>query len=180
MSSDEPMATHNLDGYGNPPLKWTRVRAQLGAMVSQAPGTGGPNRHTYWIATLNADGSPHVVGTGIVIVDETWYFVSGARARKSRNLARDPRCALTLSTDAYDLTVEGRAERVVDQPTLETVAAAFRDDGWPAEVEGDSLAAPYSAPSAGPSPWDLYRVVPTSVVALWAEEPGGATRFDLR
>jgi hypothetical protein len=36
-----------------------------------------------------------------------------------------------------------------------------------------------SAPSAGPPPWNVYRVVPATVFALGTEEPYGATRFDL-
>src|ERR671935_163499 len=37
------------------------------------------------------------------------------------------------------------------------VGALYREQGWPAEVEGDAFTAPYSAPSAGPPPWYLYR-----------------------
>jgi hypothetical protein len=47
---------------------------------------------------------------------------------------------------------------VTDSATLEQVAAAARDCGWPAQVQGDALTAPYSAPSAGPAPWHLYRL----------------------
>jgi hypothetical protein len=42
--------------------------------------------------------------------------------------------------------------------TLERLAAVYRTGGWPASVEGDGLTAPYSAPSAGPAPWHLYRL----------------------
>ena len=34
----------------------------------------------------------------------------------------------------------------------------YRTGGWPASVEGDALTDPYSAPSAGPTPWHLYRL----------------------
>lgn len=37
--------------------------------------------------------------------------------------------------------------------------------------------AEYSAPSAGPPPWYLYRVTPATVYALGTAEPYGATRF---
>ena len=42
-------------------------------------------------------------------------------------------------------------------PALERVASLYRESGWPAEVSGDAFTAPYSAPSAGPPPWQLYR-----------------------
>ena len=46
-------------------------------------------------------------------------------------------------------------------------------------VEGDALTAEFSAPAAGPPPWNAYRIVPSTVFALGTAEPYGATRFDL-
>ena len=48
-----------------------------------------------------------------------------------------------------------------------------------ATVEGDALTAEFSAPAAGPPPWNAYRIVPSTVFALGTAEPYGATRFDL-
>jgi sarcosine oxidase gamma subunit len=62
---------------------------------------------------------------------------------------------------------------------LASVAEAFVSDGWPAEVAGDALTAEYSAPSAGPAPWYVYRVEPSTVFALGMSEPFGATKFRL-
>jgi hypothetical protein len=57
------MEAANLAGlYQTPPLDRGRIEARLRAGVTQAPGTGGPDRHTCWLATINADGSPHVTG----------------------------------------------------------------------------------------------------------------------
>ena len=61
--------------------------------------------------------------------------------------------------------------------TLETLAAHYRDGGWPAEVEGDAFTAPYSAPSAGPPPWHLYRLTCHTAFAVATAEPHGATRW---
>jgi hypothetical protein len=45
-------------------------------------------------------------------------------------------------------------------------------------IEGTaSLTAEYSAPSAGPPPWDVYQVTPQTVYALGTAEPYGATKF---
>jgi hypothetical protein len=49
MAAKEPTAERNLDGYGAPVIPWTKVRERLEAGVTQAPGTGGPNRHTCWL-----------------------------------------------------------------------------------------------------------------------------------
>jgi Pyridoxamine 5'-phosphate oxidase len=179
MPTYEPTSEHNLDGYGTPTIEWARVQQVLHAQTTQAPETGGPNRHTHWLTTTNPDGSPHVMPVGVVSVEGTWYFTSGPGTRKSRNIARDPRCVVNVATEPFDLVVEGRAERVVDATTLKTVADAYAAQGWPASVSGDALTADYSAPSAGPPPWNVYRVVPSRVYALGTAEPFGATRFDL-
>jgi hypothetical protein len=173
-------ATHNLDGYGAPPIEWSRVHAILATDLTQAPGTGGPNRHTAWLTTINPDGSPHVTPVGVVKVEATWYFSSGRGTRKSRNLIRDSRCVVSVATEPFDLVIEATAQQVSDDAELHTVAAAFRDQGWPAVVDGQALRAEYSAPSAGPPPWHAYRVVPATVYALGASEPYGATRFDMQ
>ena len=77
-----------------------------------------------------------------------------------------------------DLVLEGEAHRVTDSSILERVAAVYRTSGWPAEVEGAALTAPYSAPSAGPAPWYLYRLTLHTAVGVATAEPYGATRWD--
>jgi hypothetical protein len=38
-------------------------------------------------------------------------------------------------------------------PALRSIAAVYREGGWPAEAEGDTFTAPYSAPSARATVW---------------------------
>ena len=173
------ITVRNLDGYGAPPIEWDRVNAVLNSQLTQAPGSGGPQRHTTWLTTINPDGSPHVTPLGVVRHGGSWYFTSGQATRKSRNLARDPRCVVSVATEPFDLVIEGAAERVLDTGELASVAKAFVRSGWPAEVAGDALTAEYSAPSAGPAPWYVYRVKPSTVFALGTSEPFGATKFQL-
>ncbi|MDT5148036.1 MAG: hypothetical protein QOC58_2681 [Mycobacterium sp.] len=169
----------NLDGYGAPPIEWAHVKAVLDRRLTQAPSTGGPQRHTMWLTTINPDGSPHVMPVGVNQHGGSWYFTSGPVTRKSRNLARDSRCVLSVATERFDLVVEGAAERVTDATELTSVASAFTRDGWPCHVAGDAVTAEYSAPSAGPAPWFVYRVRPATVFALGTSEPFGATKFRL-
>lgn len=49
--------------------------------------------------------------------------------------------------------------------------------GWPCAVEGDAITAPYSAPSAGPPPWYLYRIRVHTAFGVATAEPSGATRW---
>jgi hypothetical protein len=174
------METTNLaDLYDCPPVEWDRIRARLDEGLSQAPGDGGPDRHTCWLATINEDGSPHVTGVGALWVDGTFWFESGEMTRKARNIARDPRCTLSAAAHEFDLVIEGEAHRVTDPRTVASMANHWAAQGWPAQVDesGSALTAEYSAPSAGPPPWHVYRLVARSATAVLTVDPGGATRW---
>jgi PPOX class probable F420-dependent enzyme len=172
-------ATNLADLYELPLMDWTALEARLEEGLAQAPGTGGPDRHTCWLATINADGSPHLTGVGALWVEGAFWFETGERSRKGRNLARDPRCTLSVATHDFDLVVEGEAHPVDDPDAVAAMAARWRAEGWPAEVDdtGRAITAEYSAPSAGPPPWLVYRLVPAQATALATTEPGGATRW---
>src|SRR5512140_3312337 len=118
-------AANLADLYHSPLLDWAPIEARLRAGLSQAPGTGGPDRHTCWLATINPDGSPHVTGIGAQWVDGTFWFETGAHTRKGRNVARDPRCTLSLATDEFDVVVEGDAHRVTDPDLVAKLAAEW-------------------------------------------------------
>ncbi len=111
--------------------------------------------------------------------DGGWWFETGQGTRKGRNLARDPRCTLSVATQEFDLVVAGEATRVTDPATVARMAARWAAAGWPARVDdtGVALTAEYSAPSAGPPPWHVYRLTPRTATALGIIEPGGATRW---
>jgi hypothetical protein len=178
--SRTPAEAKNLaDLYELPLLDWDSVAVCLAAGVTQAPGTGGPNRHTCWLATINQDGSPHLTGVGALWVDDAFWFETGEHTRKGRNLARDPRCSLSVATLGFDLVVDGIAGQVRDAGTVASMAERWNEAGWPARVDesGVALTAEFSAPSAGPPPWVVYRLVPDRATALQTTEPGGATQW---
>ena len=171
--------TNLADLYHSAPLDWSRIEARLRAGLSQAPGTGGPDRHTCWLATINPDGTPHVTGLGALWADGCFWFETGRSSRKGKNLARDPRCALSVATQEFDLVVEGEAALVTDAAMVAEMASRWAAEGWPARVDdtGLALTAEYSAPSAGPPPWYVYRLTPRTATALATVAPGGATRW---
>ena len=86
-----------------------------------------------------------------------WTAPSGSRpvadTRKGRNLARDPRCSLSVATAEFDLTVKGEASLITDPATV----AGWRPAGprrlaVPGSTSrGVALTAEFSAPSAGPA-----------------------------
>jgi hypothetical protein len=174
------MKAKNLeDPSGTPVQDWAAVTAQLEAGFTQAPGTGGPDRFTTWLTTVNADGSPHTTAVGAVWVDGTFVFQTGRRTRKATDIARDPRCSLSVSAHDFDLVVEGRAERVTDSAAISRAIAEWNKHGWPCELDesGTGLTAPFNAPGLGPPPWFVYRITAESATSVTAVEPGGATRW---
>ena len=168
MAEAEPIEVTNLDRYGSPALLWSRARDVL-ANPSR------PDR--FFLGTVGPDGRPHAAGVGALWFDGDLYIVSGPGTRKSRNLAANPACTISAALRGIDLVFEAEATRVTDGPTLERLAALYREQGWPAEVEGDAFTAPYSAPSAGPPPWHLYRFAFHTAFGVAGEEPNGATRW---
>jgi Pyridoxamine 5'-phosphate oxidase len=171
MADIDPIEVTNLDIYGNPPLEWSRARAQLATWNGSAV--------SHFLCTVRPDGRPHVAGVGATWLDGDLYIVSGDGTRKSKNLAARPACSIAVRLPGIDMTLDGTATRVMDGQTLERVAALYHQVGWPAEVDAAAHAftAPFSAPSAGPPPWQLYRFVFHTAFGVASEEPLGATRW---
>lgn len=158
----------NLDIYGHAALPWERAVAALG---QAAPMT------TYWLATTCPDGRPHSTGVGVCWLDGRFYFTSGPGTLKSRNLARAPQCSISVSLAGLDLVVEGAAAKVADAERVARVARAYAANGWPASEVDGRITAPFSAPSAGPGPWDLYELTAQVAFGTASAEPYGATRW---
>ena len=166
----DPSSTRNLDRYGHAELPWSRPRDILASDTPDAD-------LTFFVATMRRNGRPHSAGVGAVWVDDALYFTSGPGTLKSRNLAVNPACSVSVRVRGIDLVLEGEAHRVTDASTLERLATVYHTGGWPAEVDGDAFTAPYSAPSAGPPPWNLYRVTIRTAFGVATDEPHGATRW---
>jgi hypothetical protein len=172
------MKTINLgEAEGLPPVDWATVGEKLDA--GSAPAADALNSRTTWLSTINDDGSPHVTAVGALWVDGTFWFQTGTGTRKGRNIARDPRCSVAVSIRDADVVVEGHAVRVTEPSAVARIAAAWADQGWPAEPaeSGSGITAPFNAPSQGPPPWNVYRIEPRSATVVSATEPGGLTRF---
>jgi PPOX class probable F420-dependent enzyme len=93
--------------------------------------------HRMQVATLDADGSPHLVPLAYMWFDGELAFWTDPESRKVRNLRRDPRIACLVETgDGVDeiraVQITGRAE-VIDE--LETSRRA-----------GEALTTRYSGP----------------------------------
>jgi hypothetical protein len=178
----KPVSEKNLDGYGSPPIAWARAREHLEQdwrLQPPAKFGGVPEPHTHWLATTRPDGRPHVVPVGAVWHEGRFYFSSGPGTRKARNVAENPNCVITLAASDIDLVLEGQSVKVTDDAKLKRLAEVFASAGWAPAVRDGAFYHEFSAPSAGPPPWELYEFTPKTVFGLATAEPHGATRWRL-
>src|SRR5262245_52370763 len=76
----------------------------------------------YWLATVRADGRPHVTPLISVYLDEAYFFCAAASERKTRNLVGNPNVVLTTGSNVLakglDVVIEGIASRITDAALL--------------------------------------------------------------
>jgi hypothetical protein len=155
--ANEPSTLAEAAERGETPaaLPWTEVLPYLA------------RAEAFWLATGDASGHPRLRPLFAVVTDGYLHFSSNPNAQKAKNLGAEPRCALAAHTDDFDLIVEGTSRRVTDSDDLSRVAATYRDKyGWPVTVVGDAMDAPYGAPTAGPPPYAVFRVLPRRAYAI--------------
>ena len=136
-----------------------------------------PSR-TSWLATVRPDGSPHLMPIIAFWIEDAFHFVVGEETRKGRNLAADGRCVFATGSSTHpsmDVVVEGHAEPLDDEAAVARIAEVLKGNGWPLEANGDKVDGP-NAPTAGPPPYSIYRMVPAKAFGL----PGmlGMEQFD--
>ena len=159
MAKKEPLAEQMLSAEDATVIPWAEARERL-------TGAG-----THWLATVRPDGRPHVVPVGAVWLDGVVYFTTGQGTRKEKNLAHNAHCVITVADRGLDVVVEGAAAKVRDEAQLQRVAEVYRSNGWPVTAVRDgALDAPYSAPTTGPAPYEVYEVTPTIAFAFGTEE----------
>ena len=174
------METTNLaEAEGLPTIEWAGVAAQLADLLTHDD-PHSPNRPTFWLTTLNVDGSAHVTSVGALWHAGSCWFQTGERTRKAKNVERDPRCSVSVATKSFDVTVAGEARRVTDPKIVAEIAALWAANGWPVHPNdsGTGITAPFNAPALGPPPWFVYEVETRTATAVGtAEETPGSTRW---
>lgn len=166
MAEKEPVAEQPVRSDRETVTEWADGRERLAAAG------------TYWLSTLLPDGRPHVRPHFAVLLDHTLYFSSSPTSRKGQNLTRDARCGISTTHGELDLVVEGDAERVTDEATLQRVSEAYLAKyEWPTTVRDGAFDAPYGAPTAGPPPYQVYAVRPAKIFGFPSEGTLSPTRW---
>jgi general stress protein 26 len=115
----------------------------------------------YWIVTVRSDGRPHAMIIWGLWFDGAFWFGTGAKTQKARNLSKNSNCVVGTQNAAEAVILEGVAELVTD--------AELRRKLEPASLSKYGM-------SGGNEP--LYRVRPTRVFGLVEKTfPKTATRW---
>ena len=126
----------------------------------------------YWIATARPDGSPHMTPVWGVWFDDTFYFSTGRRSRKARNLAADPRCVVCPEGADEPVILEGTAERVTDPEMLGQVAAAIS-----AKYQWTMVPTPDGMRDEHGNEGPVFAVRPHTAFGFGQDLSGSATRW---
>lgn len=125
-----------------------------------------------WLATTDADGSPHLVQQWCAWVDDTLYFEGSERTKWARNLARDPRIGFGLQV--ADRSAYGEA--VVDSVRGLGRAVAVKIARQYATKYGPGF--DYRPPADQYERGPVFRARPTRIIAFDVKRFGtSATRF---
>jgi general stress protein 26 len=166
MPERAPLAELNEDF--STPGATARPWAEVDAVLS--------NAEIFWLSTTRGDGRPHVTPLPAIWLDGSLHICTGAHEQKAKNLAADPRCALTTGSDrmntGLDVVVEGTAERVTERPMLVRLA-----ERWKIELDWDFEVGEHAFRDGADRDGLVYAIAPTKVLAFGKGEPFSQTRY---
>lgn len=165
MAEKEPAAEQPYVAGDTTPTPWAEARERLA------------DADTYWLATVRQHGLPHLAPLLAVWVDDASHFVASRTSRKATNLAHDAHCVIATRREALDLVVEGMVAKVTGEARLHRVAEVYMTKyGWPVTVRDGAFYAD-GAPTAGPPPYEVYDVLPTTAFGFPWDETFNPTRW---
>jgi len=145
-------------GKGLLPWQWAKERLEKG--------------RTYFIATSDLAGKPHVMPVWGVWFNDSFFFSTGNESRKARNLSVNPRCSVAMEFDSGRrpkkgqikdaIIFEGLADLITDSRTRKKFSAIYEDKyAW--NMEG------FDEP--------IYRIRAQVVFGLTSQMTDTATRW---
>ena len=156
-TAKQPKVTRpHIPGYGMPrgstgllPWPWAEQRLR--------------RSHNYWMMTVRPEATPHAMPVWGIWVDNRFYFSTGARSRKARNLQANPACIICTERTAEAVIVEGRAAIVSDPSVVQRLAPVYHRKYKPWKLD----------PEMGP----IFEVRPRVAFAMYEKRFKDATRY---
>ena len=82
--------------------------------------------HNYWLISTRVDGSPHAMPIWGIWVRNSFFFSTGVKSRKSKNLRANPKCIVCPEGAADAVVLEGTAEVCSDKALLRECTHAYK------------------------------------------------------
>lgn len=116
--------------------------------------------NNYVVVTVYPEGRPHAMGMHGMWFEDAFYFGTGRKTRKARNLAQNPRCIIMNDRLEELVIVEGIAEIVSLADLPKGLSEKNQKKyGWPLHEGRDS---------------SIYKVRPTKVFGIPVKQFGNA------
>jgi hypothetical protein len=80
----------------------------------------------YFVSTIRPDATPHCMPVWGIWLDDAFYFSSGRRSRKARNLENNPRCVVCPESADQAVVMEGMARIVEEGPVFRRFVEAYK------------------------------------------------------
>ncbi len=81
--------------------------------------------HNYWISTTRPDRRPHLMIVWGIWWQDTFWFSTGSRTRKAKNIAADPRVVIGTEKADEAVILEGVAEEIKDRAVWKQLAQIY-------------------------------------------------------
>jgi hypothetical protein len=81
--------------------------------------------HNYWIATSRPEGRPHLMLVWGIWWQDAFWFSTGARTRKARNVASHPHVVIGTENADQAIILEGVAEEIKDRSVWKQVVEVY-------------------------------------------------------
>src|SRR5258707_139983 len=83
------------------------------------------NSHNYWIATSLRDGRPHLMLVWGIWWQDSFWFSTGPRTRKAKNIAAQAHCVIGTEKADEAVILEGIAQEIKDRKQWKQVADLY-------------------------------------------------------
>jgi hypothetical protein len=81
--------------------------------------------HNYWISTTRPDGRPHLMLIWGIWWQDAFWFSTGVRTRKAKNIAADPHCVIGTEKADEAVILEGIVEEIKDHSIWKQLAQIY-------------------------------------------------------
>jgi hypothetical protein len=83
------------------------------------------NSHNYWISTARPGGHAHLMVIWGIWWENAFWFSTGPRTRKAKNISADPQCVIATEKADEAVILEGTAQEIKDRAQWKQIAEIY-------------------------------------------------------